>query len=342
MPYSLGSSAHWHACKGDGICTDTSNNGYALHEGGKANCISGAICQTCHQEYGKKDPDTHTGRTIKKNEVPASTSSKGYSGDIHCKDCDAFLEKGKELAQLNPDGTDPTVPKAIKNPNLTFTTIEGEQVSTKAGDKPKLVIFYGAECGGCISILKSITKQKLNASTLKVENLKDYIFTGEEIMQTELQLFYQKDKNSEKIPLNTETDVNISYKNNVKKGTATITIEAKENSVYQGKVSKTFKILAKPLEEGMKASSMDTITVKYNKQAQKPVEQIRLTNQSGQTLVNGTDYTLSYRNNKEVAGPHSAKVATIVITGKGIYGGSVSFNFTIDTRDVSELKLKRN
>ncbi len=47
------------------------------------------------------------------------------------------------------------------------------------------------------------------------------------------------------------------------------------------------------------------------------------------TLKEGTDYTLSYRNNDKVG------TATIVVTGKGDYKGQITSNFTITPRDLS-------
>lgn len=44
------------------------------------------------------------------------------------------------------------------------------------------------------------------------------------------------------------------------------------------------------------------------------------------TLVNGTDYTVAYKNNKNIG------TATVTVTGKGAYAGTVSKNFTITVK----------
>ncbi len=51
-------------------------------------------------------------------------------------------------------------------------------------------------------------------------------------------------------------------------------------------------------------------------------------------LVFGTDYTLSYKNNIKASANTTAKKATVVIKGKGVYGGTHSVDFLIDQKDI--------
>ena len=53
----------------------------------------------------------------------------------------------------------------------------------------------------------------------------------------------------------------------------------------------------------------------------------------GKTLKNGTDYTVSYKNNKNVG------TATATVTFKGKYSGSKKLSFTIKPKDTSLSKL---
>jgi len=53
------------------------------------------------------------------------------------------------------------------------------------------------------------------------------------------------------------------------------------------------------------------------------------------TLKNGADYTVSYKNNKKVG------IATVVITGKGNYTGTVTKTFKINPKGTSLKKLKK-
>ena len=111
------------------------------------------------------------------------------------------------------------------------------------------------------------------------------------------------------------TDYTVSYSNNTKVGTAKVTITGKGN--YTGSVSKTYSIknnFKKATISGISNKSYtgknitQSITVKYN----------------GKTLKNGTDYTVSYSSNKNIG------TATVKVTGKGSYTGTITKTFKIN------------
>ena len=110
------------------------------------------------------------------------------------------------------------------------------------------------------------------------------------------------------------TDYTVSYSNNTKVGTAKVTITGKGN--YTGSVSKTYSIknnFKKATVSGISTKAFtgknitQSITVKYN----------------GKTLKNGTDYAVSYSNNKNVG------TSNVYVYGKGNYSGSLSAKFGI-------------
>ena len=123
------------------------------------------------------------------------------------------------------------------------------------------------------------------------------------------------------------TDYTVSYSNNTKVGTATVKIMGKGN--YTGSVSKTYSIknnFKKATVSGISTKAFtgknitQSITVKYN----------------GKTLKNGTDYTVSYSNNKKVG------KATVKITGKGKYCGVITKTFKINPakQEIQKLTAK--
>ncbi|MFQ9430130.1 MAG: hypothetical protein ACLR1S_02715 [Ruminococcus bicirculans (ex Wegman et al. 2014)] len=127
--------------------------------------------------------------------------------------------------------------------------------------------------------------------------------------------------------LKKDTDYTVSYSNNTKIGTAKVTITGKGN--YTGSISKTYSIknnFKKATISGISNKSYtgknitQSITVKYN----------------GKTLKNGTDYTVSYSNNKKVG------TATVKITGKGSYTGTVTKTFKINPakQEIQKLTAK--
>ena len=80
--------------------TECDKNG---HKGGEATCTTRAICEVCGKEYGELDPDNHVGETKIRNEVDATCTEKGYTGDEYCCDCGARVQRGKEIKALGHD-----------------------------------------------------------------------------------------------------------------------------------------------------------------------------------------------------------------------------------------------
>ena len=127
--------------------------------------------------------------------------------------------------------------------------------------------------------------------------------------------------------LKKDTDYTVSYSNNTKVGTATLKITGKGN--YTGSVSKTYSIknnFKKATVSGISTKAFtgknitQSITVKYN----------------GKTLKNGTDYTVSYSNSKNIG------TATVKITGKGSYTGTITKTFKINPakQEIQKLTAK--
>ncbi len=127
--------------------------------------------------------------------------------------------------------------------------------------------------------------------------------------------------------LKKDTDYTVSYSNNTKVGTAKVTITGKGN--YTGSVSKTYSIknnFKKATVSGISTKAFtgknitQSITVKYN----------------GKTLKKGTDYTVSYSNNKNIG------TATVKITGKGSFTGTITKTFKINPakQEIQKLTAK--
>lgn len=128
-----------------------------------------------------------------------------------------------------------------------------------------------------------------------------------------------------KATLKKNTDYTVAYSNNVNAGTGTITITGK--GIYGGSVKKTFTI--KKL--GISATAVSGTGSKvYTGSAIKPVPAVKV---GGRTLKNGTDFTVSYKNNTEPG------TATLKVTGKGNYSGSVSKTFKITARAINDVEV---
>ena len=117
------------------------------------------------------------------------------------------------------------------------------------------------------------------------------------------------------------SDYTLSYSNNVNVGTATITITGK--GVYIGSKSVTFNILPRQLVSS-DVSNIATIT--YPGGPAYPNPTVR---SNGTTLREGTDYTLSHSGNASVG------TATVTVTGRGNYAGTVTKEYEIVPASIS-------
>jgi hypothetical protein len=156
-------------------------------------------------------------------------------------------------------------------------------------------------------------------SKAKVSGIANINFNGTGNIEQDLSkvsLTY-KDKTETK-SLTLGKDYTVSYENNSKAGTAKIIFTGK--GLYNGTLKKSFKINKVTLDDSMLES---TLTAAYNAAGAKP--DIKLT-YNGVELIEGTDYTVSCRNNKTV---NSKKAPQVIITGKGNYSGKLTKEFTI-------------
>jgi len=123
------------------------------------------------------------------------------------------------------------------------------------------------------------------------------------------------------------TDYDVSYSNNINAGTATVTITGKGN--YEGAVTKNFTITKKSVNELTTELSATTYT--YDGSVKKPAVTVK---DGDKKLVSGMDYTVAYTSNT------NAGTATVNITGKGNYTGTIAKNFTISKQSASKCKTK--
>ena len=113
------------------------------------------------------------------------------------------------------------------------------------------------------------------------------------------------------------TDYTVAYSNNINAGTATAKITGKGK--YTRTVTKTFAII----KELTASDITDISSQTYTGSAIEPEVEVK----DGEiTLVLGTDYTVAYSNNI------NAGTASVTITGKGYYSGTVEKTFKINPK----------
>ena len=247
-------------------------------------------CAKCNATVTEKLPAKgHTAVTDKG--YPATCTTAGKTDGSHCSVCNTVIK-----AQ--------TVINATGHKSSGWIVDKAASIGVK-GSKHK-------ECTVCKKVLEtaeipalsriSISKASVTLST------STYAYDGKAKTPSVTVKVGEK-------TLKKDTDYTVSYSNNTKVGTAKVTITGKGN--YTGSVSKTYSIknnFKKATISGISTKAFtgknitQSITVKYN----------------GKTLKNGTDYTVSYSNNKKIG------TATVKITGKGSYTGTIAKTFKIN------------
>ncbi|MCC8138829.1 MAG: hypothetical protein LIO67_00805 [Lachnospiraceae bacterium] len=165
------------------------------------------------------------------------------------------------------------------------------------------------------SIVKSSTAYTGDAITLTYN--KDYTavnaVTGEALVEGE--------------------DYSVTYKNNIKKGTATVSF--KGLGKYTGTINKTFKITAVNISDVTVSGSLTGLTATYTKGGVTTglTDQLTLV-YNNKVLTLGTDYTVSFRNNGKVRTD-----AQYRIVGKGNFTGNLGWQyFEITAGSLNDLK----
>ena len=259
-------------------------------------------CTKCNATVTEKLPAKgHTAVTDKG--YPATCTTAGKTDGSHCSVCNTVIKVQ-------------TVINATGHKSSGWITDKAASIGVK-GSKHK-------ECTVCKKVLEtaeipalsriSISKASVTLST------STYAYDG------------KAKKPGVTVKLNGKTlkngtDYTVSYSNNIKVGTAKVTITGKGN--YTGSVSKTYSIknnFKKATVSGISTKAFtgknitQSITVKYN----------------GKTQKNGTDYTVSYSNNKKIG------TATVKIAGKGSYTGTVTKTFKINPakQEIQKLTAK--
>lgn len=169
------------------------------------------------------------------------------------------------------------------------------------------------------SFVLNVTKPLVNVDTLSVSSIKAQTYTGKAITPAITV------KDGSKV-LKSGTDYTVTYTNNVNPGTAAVTI--KGIGSYTGERSVSFKIEKKNSGSAAKQISKTTISgIKTKTYTGKAITQAVTVRDGSKVLKAGTDYTVSYKGNK------NAGKASVIITGKNGYTGSVTKYFTIRKAD---------
>ena len=223
---------------------------------------------------------------------------------------------------LNPttyvyDGTE-------KKPNVTVK--DGSTILTEGADYTvayrdninvgtgKVIVTGKGNYAGEKEATFEITVNETNTLTVEFETTPNYTYDG--TAKTPGVTV----KNGEKI-LTKGVDYEVTYRNNINAGTATVVVTGKGN--YAGEITKIFTI-------AKKAVSTTTVTLNqtnytYDGVAKTPTPTVK---DGSKTLTVGTEYTVRYANNT------NAGTASCIIEGTGNYTGTKTVTFTITAKSM--------
>ena len=137
------------------------------------------------------------------------------------------------------------------------------------------------------------------------------------------------------------TDYTVSYKNNKKTGTASVTVKGKGS--YAGSVTKTFTIRQADIADTVMRVPDIVYTGKAGKYVSKPV----LMDANGNILSLNKDYAnIIYMADGKVLGkkanPEYGTVITVTVTGKGNYKGTATATYTLKGTSFAKAKVNGN
>ena len=211
-----------------------------------------------------------------------------------------------------------------KKPSVTVTDENGEIVAssnytvtytnnTKVGTAKVTVKGKGSYTGTITKNFKIEPKNITDLTTTLSET--SYVYDGTEKTPD---VVVEDGTHS----LKKEADYTVSYSDNIKVGTATVTITGRGN--YTGTVTKEFTINGINMDTLAVTLSADSYT--YDGTAKRPFVTVVDENEN---VISADYYDISYSDNI------NAGTATVKITGKGLYTGEITKTFTITRADVN-------
>ncbi len=183
---------------------------------------------------------------------------------------------------------------------------------------------------------------------VNISGLRDKVYNGK--AQTQALVLTTASSGGEEVTYLTQgKDYRLIYKNNTNVGTAEVTIEGK--GAYTGTIKKKFKITAYDISydtdsegdtkdgsgftetNGLLEKKDGELSVKYTKGGGKPQIQFIF---NGKELVEGKDYTATYKNNKVITEAGTSKLPVVIIKGKGNFKGSFQKTYVIVSRSLGD------
>ncbi|MDD6085399.1 MAG: Ig-like domain-containing protein [Oscillospiraceae bacterium] len=246
-----------------------------------------------------------------------------------------YIPGGKEVTPVPVVKYGEDVLKAIttdKDGNETgdykVTYSDNINVNTSSSKKPTVTITGdGIYYRGSTTVNFNILPKNITDEDVAADQIADQIYTGKAITP---EIVVKATVRKDKVTLDSTKDYTVKYENNIvvcdksaEENVPTVTITAKGN--YTGTVTLKFTIKPYNIKDFTVSDIKDQT---YNGKEITP--EFTVSDKTFGTLKKDTDYTVTYKNNV------NAGNATIVVTGKGNFTGTVTKEFTIVPKAIVE------
>ena len=281
-------------------CVLWDNNAFAVYNG------SSIVLNSEYHGYINRKNNTFTSPA--KDVIEALMKPYGKKADLNCSSSVTIVAgQSKNIgassstsgAVLTYKSTTPSICTVDKNGNVTA-------LRTGTG-----YVTITASANGYDSVSKDVkivvSKKSLNNGLLTLSET-SYVYDGTYKKPAATVTFGGK-------VLQEGKDYTISYRNNLNVGVTTVIATGMGD--YTGYTSKNFTITKRAMAGGTVSVAS---SVSFTGSNITPSVTVKV---AGRTLTSGTDYTVSYSNNKNVG------TSNVYVYGKGNYSGSLSAKFDI-------------
>ena len=281
-------------------CVLWDNNAFAVYNG------SSIVLNSEYHGYINRKDNTVTSPA--KDVIEALMKPYGKKADLNCSSSVTIVAGQSKNIGASSSTSGAVLTYKSTTPSICTVDKNGNVTALKTGTG---YVTVTASANGYDSVSKDVkivvSKKSLNNGLLTLSET-SYVYDGTYKKPAATVTFGGK-------VLQEGKDYTISYRNNLNIGVATVIATGMGD--YTGYTSKNFTITKRAMAGGTVSVAS---SVSFTGSNITPSVTVKV---AGRSLTNGTDYTVSYSNNKNVG------KATVKITGKGNYSGSLSAKFDI-------------
>ena len=281
-------------------CVLWDNNAFAVYNG------NSIVLNSEYHGYINRKNNTVTSPA--KDVIEALMKPYGKKADLNCSSSVTIVAGQSKNIGASSSTSGAVLTYKSTTPSICTVDKNGNVTALKTGTG---YVTVTASANGYNSVSKDVkivvSKKSLNNGLITLSET-SYVYDGTYKKPAATVTFGGK-------VLQEGKDYTISYRNNLNVGVTTVIATGMGD--YTGYTSKNFTITKRAMAGGTVSVAS---SVSFTGSNITPSVTVKV---AGRTLTSGTDYTVSYSNNKNVG------KATVKITGKGNYSGSLSAKFDI-------------